>query len=69
MPMLKKFQPKELDEVKMLYVHAHGPGLIHTAKKPVTKLEDLKGMKIRSTGLASKIITGPRRLTGGDHHA
>ncbi len=41
----------------MLYVHAHGPGLIHTVKKPVTKLEDLKGMKIRSTGLASKIIT------------
>ena len=54
---LKKFQPKELDEVKMLYVHAHGPGLIHTVKKPVATLEDLKGMKIRSTGLASKIIT------------
>jgi TRAP-type C4-dicarboxylate transport system substrate-binding protein len=52
----KKFMPKECDEVKMLYVHAHGPGLIHTTKKPVTKLEDLKGMKIRSTGLASKII-------------
>jgi TRAP-type C4-dicarboxylate transport system substrate-binding protein len=54
---VKKFQPKELDEVKMLYVHAHGPGLIHTVSKPVTKLEDLKGMKIRSTGLASKIVT------------
>lgn len=52
----KKFKPKELDEVKVLYLHAHGPGLLHTTKKPVTKLEDLKGMKIRATGLASKIV-------------
>ena len=52
----KKFMPKELDDVKILYVHGHGPGLIHTTKKPVTKLEDLKGMKIRSTGLASKLV-------------
>ncbi len=51
----KKFKPKELDEVKVLYLHAHGPGLVHTTKKPINKLEDLKGMKIRATGLASKI--------------
>lgn len=51
-----KFKPKELDEVKVLYLHAHGPGLLHTTKKPITKLEDLKGMKIRATGLASKIV-------------
>jgi TRAP-type C4-dicarboxylate transport system substrate-binding protein len=51
----KKFKPKEIDEVKVMYLHAHGPGMLHT-KKPVNKLEDLKGMKIRSTGLASKIV-------------
>jgi TRAP-type transport system periplasmic protein len=50
-----KFKPKEMDEVKVLYLHAHGPGLLHT-KKPVNKLEDLKTMKIRATGLASKIV-------------
>jgi TRAP-type C4-dicarboxylate transport system substrate-binding protein len=51
---LKKFQPKELAGVKVLYLHAHGPGLLHS-KKPVTKLEDLKGMRIRSTGMTAKI--------------
>jgi TRAP-type C4-dicarboxylate transport system substrate-binding protein len=50
-----KFKPKELDEVKVLFLHAHGPGILHT-KKPVATLEDLKGMKIRATGLASKIV-------------
>jgi len=50
-----KFKPKELDEVKVMYLHAHGPGLLHT-KKAVNKLEDLKGMKIRCTGLAAKIV-------------
>lgn len=52
----KKFQPKELQDVKVLYLHAHGPGLLHT-NKPVYRLEDLKGMKIRSTGLSAKIVS------------
>lgn len=48
------FQPKELDDVKVLYIHAHGPGLLHT-QAPVKTLENLKGMKIRSTGLSAKV--------------
>lgn len=52
----RKFQPKEFETVKVLYLHAHGPGLLHT-KTPVRTLEDLKGMKIRCTGLATKIVT------------
>jgi TRAP-type C4-dicarboxylate transport system substrate-binding protein len=48
--------PKELDEVKLLYIHAHGPGLLHSTKR-ITTLADLKGKKIRSTGLSSKVVT------------
>ncbi len=51
-----KMQPKELADVKVLYLHAHGPGLLHT-KKPVKNLADLKKMKIRSTGLSAKVVS------------
>lgn len=54
--LYEKFKPKEFDEVKIMYLHAHGPGFIHT-NKPVNKLEDLKGMKIRSTGTSAKIVS------------
>ena len=49
------FKPQELNDVKVLYLHAHGPGLLHT-KTPVKRLEDLKGMKIRATGLSAKVV-------------
>lgn len=51
----KAVKPKELDDVKVLYLHAHGPGLLHT-KKPVRTLTDLNKMKIRSTGLSAKVV-------------
>lgn len=51
----KKFKPRELDKVHVLYLHAHGPGILHT-KKPVYKLEDLRGMKIRAQGSVVPIV-------------
>jgi len=53
---INKFKPKEFDDVKMMYMHAHGPGLLHT-KKLVNKLEDVRGMKIRAFGAVTKIVT------------
>jgi TRAP-type C4-dicarboxylate transport system substrate-binding protein len=52
----QKFKPKELDGTQVMYLSGHGPGLLSTGKKPVTKLEDVKGLKLRSTGLSAKIV-------------
>jgi len=51
---LNKFQPKEFADTEVMFLHAHGPGVLHT-KKPVTSLADLKGLKISCTGLSAKI--------------
>lgn len=52
----RKFQPKELSDVHVCYLFAHGPGLLHTASKPIRKLEEVKGLKIRSTGTSQLIV-------------
>jgi len=53
--IIQKYQPAELNDVKMLYVHAHGPGIL-ASKKPVHSLDELKGMKVGATGLSAKIV-------------
>ena len=49
---VETYAADEFKSVKLIAVHTHGPGLFHT-KSPITKLEDLKGMKIRG---GSRII-------------
>jgi len=53
--MVQKYQPAELADVKVLYVHAHGPGIL-ASKKAVKSLADMKGLKVRATGLSAKIV-------------
>lgn len=50
-----KFKPKEYDDVKLFYLHAHGPGFFHT-KTAVNKIEDLKGLRIKSDANTSKVV-------------
>ncbi|MDY0093527.1 MAG: TRAP transporter substrate-binding protein [Candidatus Vecturithrix sp.] len=50
----KQMNPEELQDVKVLAIHAHGPGIL-AAKKDVHSLDALKGMKIRCTGLSAKL--------------
>ena len=45
---VQKHAMDEHKDVKLLAVHVHGPGVIFTRDKPITKMEDFKGMKMRA---------------------
>ena len=45
----RAFKPGEFDQVKVLFLLTASPGLLHT-KRPVRRLEDLDGMKVRCLG-------------------
>ncbi|UCE54578.1 MAG: TRAP transporter substrate-binding protein [Desulfobacterales bacterium] len=51
-----EFKPKEFDQVKVLWLNASPCSAIATAKKPIRKLGDLKGLTIRAPGLPGEII-------------
>jgi TRAP-type C4-dicarboxylate transport system substrate-binding protein len=52
----EKFKPAELSDTEVMYLHAHGPGLVHTKDKPVRKMEDMKGLKFRAHGTSAKVV-------------
>lgn len=52
----QKFKDKVLTDTEVMYLHAHGPGLVNTKGKAVRKLEDMKGLKIRSHGTSAKVV-------------
>jgi TRAP-type C4-dicarboxylate transport system substrate-binding protein len=52
----KKFKPKEWDETKVMYLQTTSPMRLFMKNKPVNKIEDLKGLKIRGTGTATRYI-------------
>jgi TRAP-type C4-dicarboxylate transport system substrate-binding protein len=52
---VKELNPKCVQDTKLLMVIATGPGDLFT-KTPVRKLEDLKGLQIRATGLTAETL-------------
>ena len=38
----------EFKDTQVLALHVHGPGVIHTADKPVRSVADLRGLKVRA---------------------
>jgi TRAP-type C4-dicarboxylate transport system substrate-binding protein len=59
---VEQYAMDEFDDVKLIAVHTHGPGVFHS-KKPITKLEDLKGMKIRG---GSRVINNMLKSLGAE---
>ena len=53
-------KPKEFGGVKVLTLHANGPSVV-ISRRPVAKLEDMKGLTIRAPGIAGDIA----RALGG----
>jgi TRAP-type C4-dicarboxylate transport system substrate-binding protein len=51
----RHFKPKETARVKVLYLHAHGPAMLHSKKK-IEKLEDMRGVKVRSYGFNAAMV-------------
>ena len=51
------FKPAEFDKVHVFYYYATGPQVLFTTKTPVYKLEDMKGLVIRSTGVGASIAS------------
>ena len=56
--------------VKVLGFFTHGPGIVFNTKKPITKVEDLSGLKFRVGGFAGKVLERmgviPQNIPGGD---
>ncbi|MFZ9733450.1 MAG: TRAP transporter substrate-binding protein [Burkholderiaceae bacterium] len=54
---VQKHAQEEFKDVKLLAIHVHGPGNIFTRNKPITSLDDFKGMKLRApTRLTNKML-------------
>jgi TRAP-type transport system periplasmic protein len=52
----KKFTPKEFDDTQVMYLHGHGPGLVHT-KKVISSLDDVRGLRIKANAENAAIVS------------
>lgn len=55
----QRFRPAELNEVEVMYLHAHGPGVL-ASRKRVAAFADLAGLSIRGTGISAQMVRNLR---------
>ena len=54
---VQKHAMDEYKDIKLLAVHVHGPGVIFTKNKPINRIEDLRGLKMRGpTATVTKML-------------
>ena len=58
---IRHFKPEELSDVELMYVHAHGPGVL-ACHKDVKTIDDIKKLRLRGTGVTAMAI----RAMGAD---
>ena len=51
-----EYLAEEYKGLKVLALHAHNPGLIHTRGKQVTSIDDLKGLRLRAPSQAISMM-------------
>ena len=51
---------EDLKDYKILTVHVHSPGMIHTKNKLIKSMDDFKGLKMRGP---TRVITGMLKMT------
>jgi len=70
MDLFNKFELKEFEDVHVLYLHGPGRNVLSTRTVPIRKLEDMKGLVLRSSGGASSTISAlgatPRAMDMGE---
>jgi len=68
--LFNKFQLEEYDGVHVLYLHGPGRNVLSTRAKPIRELRDMKGMVLRASGGATRVIGAwgatPRAMAMGE---
>jgi len=51
-----KMKGRDFKDAELMYLHAHGPGFLTTNGREVRTLADMKGLRIRSTGVSAEMV-------------
>ena len=54
--LFQKFPFKEYDDVHVLYLHGPGRNVMATKNTPIQKLDDLKGLQLRTSGATIELV-------------